>query len=261
MPSIVSVGLVAVGSIALVAACTPFERTVIRGSGEVVTQDHALSGFDRVEAGRTLDLLVRPAEAFAVSLTADDDFLGYVTVEQRGDTLKLDVDDDVELRGTHRVEITMPSLRHLELHGAASADVAGFGADGSMEFDLSGASDLLCTDIGAEAVTLGLSGASDLSCTDLRAARLEARLSGASDLELDGSATSGRIRASGASEADLEGLALTDADVRLSGASHAAVTVGGRLEADLSGASELRYAGDPELGTMKTSGGSSADPA
>ena len=261
MSRFVPIGLVSLGAAVLITACTPFARTVIRGSGEVATQEFALDGFDRVEAGRTFDLHIRPADTFAVTLRADDAFLDYITVERRGDELRIDVDDDVDLRGTHSVEITMPSLQRLELHGAAAADVAGFDGGARLELDLSGASDLECGDLEAGTIALELSGASDASCAGLQTGHLDTRLSGASELRLEGSATAGKIKASGASEAVLDELELVEADVRLSGASHAQINVRGRLEADLSGASRLRYAGAPELGTMKTSGGSSVDPA
>jgi len=39
------------------------------------------------------------------------------------------------------------------------------------------------------------------------------------------------------------------------------VTVGGTLNAEASGGSRLEYAGDPQLGTVDVSGGSTVEPA
>jgi len=47
-----------------------------------------------------------------------------------------------------------------------------------------------------------------------------------------------------------------DAEINLSGASDATINASGRLDGDLSGASKLSYVGNPTLGSINTSGGS-----
>jgi hypothetical protein len=81
-------------------------------------------------------------------------------------------------------------------------------------------------------------------------------ISGASDVELDGSASDATIEASGASKARLSDFTVKDAEVKLSGASNASINASGRLDADLSGASQLNYAGNPTMGTIRVSGAS-----
>lgn len=249
------------GAALIVTGCTLIDREVVRGSGELITEQYDLSGFDRVDAGRALEVRIRPGQEHVVSLTVDDNVVRYVTVTRRGTRLDLDVDDRVDLRdATHLVEITMPALRRLALHGAASGDLAGFEGQQRLDLELSGASRLDCTGIEADVLVLELSGASTTSCAEVQTDDLKVRLSGASVATLDGDASDGRVHASGASSADLGDLVVTDADVRLSGASNAEVSVSEHLEANLSGLSRLRYAGDPDLGSVKTSGGSSVEP-
>jgi len=50
--------------------------------------------------------------------------------------------------------------------------------------------------------------------------------------------------------------AVVNADVSLSGGSRATINLDGRLDADLSGGSNLLYIGDPTMGDINTSGGS-----
>ena len=77
---------------------------------------------------------------------------------------------------------------------------------------------------------------------------------------LEGSATGLTIAGSGASSLDLADFTVNTADVTLSGASEATVNVQERIDpVDVSGASRLRYLGDPALGDVSTSGGSSVD--
>ena len=82
-------------------------------------------------------------------------------------------------------------------------------------------------------------------------------LSGASTVELAGSAQDLDVEASGASQVRLGGFTVRNARVNLSGASQGTVNAGGTLSGTLSGASHLGYRGNPTLGDINTSGGSS----
>ncbi|GAH61199.1 unnamed protein product, partial [marine sediment metagenome] len=55
---------------------------------------------------------------------------------------------------------------------------------------------------------------------------------------------------SGGSHIDLEGFSVNNADINLSGGSHATVNVGGTLDAKLNGGSRVFYVGDPAMGEI-----------
>ena len=55
---------------------------------------------------------------------------------------------------------------------------------------------------------------------------------------------------------DLSNFPANNANVNLSGASSATIKLDGRLDADISGASHLYYIGEPTMGNIVTSGGS-----
>mgnify|MGYP001819529312 FL=1 len=140
MPRLVSLCLITGAATLAVTACTPFDREAVRGSGEVTTRDYDVSDFDRIRVGRALDIEIVPGDTHSVELIADDNIMRYITVDQRGDTLVLDVDDDVSLRRvTHRFEIAVPELERVELHGASKANVT---ATRQLEAELSGFSKL-----------------------------------------------------------------------------------------------------------------------
>ena len=73
---------------------------------------------------------------------------------------------------------------------------------------------------------------------------------------MQGSASDIVIEGSGASRVELADFPLNNADINLSGASTGTVNLKGRLDAELSGASKLRYIGEPTMGNINTSGGS-----
>lgn len=104
---------------------------------------------------------------------------------------------------------------------------------------------------------LEVSGASKLSLANLKNDFLKVDASGASKIKVDGETKNLDIELSGESRFDAENLKSENATVDASGASNASVNVSGDLKADLSGASNVTYSGNPKNLDKKTSGASS----
>jgi hypothetical protein len=235
--------LVLVGLITLLAGCGDDEGDAeeVRGSGNVVSQEMALADFTAVEGANAFEVEITQSDIFAVTIRVDDNILDLLDVSKEGDTLKIGLEGGVSLRGdvTLEASITMPNLEGLELSGASSASVSGFRSSDRLDIDLSGASTL---------------------DGDLEVAQTDINASGASRVVLEGSATEATIEGSGASSLDLADFTVNTAEVRLSGASDATVRARKRIDpVDVSGASKLRYLGDPSLGDVTTSGASTVD--
>ena len=113
------------------------------------------------------------------------------------------------------------------------------------------------SDMAASDIEFELSGASRVRGDITAGGDARLNLSGASSVQLQGSASDLVIDASGASRVELDNFPVDNVDVKLSGASGATVNLDGRLDANLSGASKLSYIGEPTMGDVRTSGGSS----
>jgi hypothetical protein len=232
----------------------------LQGSGNVVSEQVALADFTEIEAQSAFDLEITQSDTFAVTVRADDNILDLLDVSKSGDTLRLGLERGVSLRGDVTLEatITMPDLEGLKLSGASRASVSGFRSSGRLDINLSGAS-RVDGDLEAGEVDIRLSGASRVD-GDLEAGDVDIDASGASRVVLEGSATGLILEGSGASSLDLADFTVNTAEVELNGASEATVNVQERIDpVDVSGASRLRYLGDPSLGDVSTSGGSSVD--
>ncbi|UCD40301.1 MAG: DUF2807 domain-containing protein, partial [Candidatus Bathyarchaeota archaeon] len=139
---------------------------------------------------------------------------------------------------TLRARITLPELHELELSGGTHGTLEGFSSSHEFVAELSGGSSLSGDFTTDRDVQFALSGGSHL-------------------VQLNGAARDLRISASSGSSLGLSGFNVHDASVNLSGGSHATINLDGRLDAELSGGSHLLYLGDPTLGEIETSGGSS----
>jgi hypothetical protein len=91
----------------------------------------------------------------------------------------------------------------------------------------------------------------------LEARDVEIEVSGASVVTLTGSAKRARLSASAASRLELGRFALGSANVKLTGASTAAINARAKLDYVLEGAARLGYRGNPAVGRAETSGASS----
>jgi len=238
-------GLMTIGVVitlaVLAGACTPPSLTVIRPSGNVVSQELAITGFDQVGISHAFIVDIAQGESFAVVLRVDENALEHLDVVTQGGTLKIGLKSGTTTAFsttglTLEATVTLPELTGVELSGASHGNVSGFDSGRSLDVKVSGASQLR---------------------GDIAAGDAWFDVSGASQVRLSGSAGDIRINASGASIVDLADFPASDARVEVSGASKATVNAGGRLDAEASGASTVFYVGEPTLGNVETSGASS----
>lgn len=102
-----------------------------------------------------------------------------------------------------------------------------------------------------------VSGASSGDLTGINNENLTIDASGASKIKIEGTAKELRVDLSGASRLDSENLKSENVWVEASGASNATVYASNEINAEASGASCIRYAGNPKEANQSSSGASS----
>jgi hypothetical protein len=225
---------------ALLAGCTFPRLSGVMGSGRPVTRDYPITDFSRVEVQNAFDATIRQGDEFKVSVTVDDNLLDYLVVDKVGDTLVIRFDNRnaVSFRSNNQAAaITLPKLEGVKASGASAVRLMDVTSDGRFDAELSGASRLT-----------GVLDAPEL--------RLEE--SGASNALLNGTVPKVDLALSGASTSDLSHVLAQALSARVSGASSATVNASESLDFDLSGASTLRYLGEPSISLQNVSGGSRA---
>ena len=228
---------------------------VVKGSGNLATAKFDFSDFTRVEVGSAFEVEIDQSGSYSISVTADDNLFDYILVSKQGSTLKIRLKSASYIATNTKAEITMPQLRGLELSGASKGTISGFSSTENLKVEVSGASSLELVDISSGDAKLSISGASSVK-GNLKTGDIDFDVSGASTVELEGSAKDIDVDASGASHVKLADFSVRNADVTLGGASNGTVNLDGRLDAGLSGASHLKYIGEPTMGNINTSGAS-----
>jgi hypothetical protein len=190
----------------------------LTGSGNVVTQEEAFTGFDRLDVSQGFQVDISQGDTFSVVIRVDDNLVEHLDVAKEGSTLKIGLKPSrsYNLQNvTLEADVTMPELTGADL--ASGSHLGGDFEAGDVTFNLSGGSHVT------------LSGT-------------------AGDLTVD---------TNGGSHAKLANLTVVDANVEAKGGSHATVNPSGRLDAVARGGSHVRYLGSPTLGTMDSDSSSS----
>ena len=127
----------------------------------------------------------------------------------------------------------------------------------SADITASGSSDISLTGIFGGGVEVSASGASEILIGDLQADFVVVEASGSSAVTLQGSAANVDLGAGGASRIDAQNLEAITATADSSGSSNISVWVSESLSARASGASSVRYRGNPTTIDRSTSGSGS----
>ena len=210
---------------------------VMVGEGPLATKEGDVGQFTGLDVSHAFNVRITRSDQCRVQIRTNENLVPYLMLENKGGILHIGFQSGVHIsHATSEAYIEMPSVREIHFSGAANGELIGDWLISSLEVEMSGASKL--------------SGR-------VMVEQLKADLSGASNLSLRGSGNKIDLSGSGASGFDMRDFAGSDATVDLSGASHVALTANGNLNGELSGASSLRYRGDPKLGPFQTSGASS----
>jgi len=249
--------LVTASLLTVFAGCRGATEAII-GSGNLITQEMDFTDFTKLEINHVFQAKVTRSDSFFISITVDDNLLEYVTVRKSGNTLRIYLKGGYSYIGTTKiVEIAMPKIDKLRLSGASRAEVSGFRSSDRLELEASGVSSLNIVDLKAGDTIFVISGGSHI-VGGIEIADGRCNVSGASSINLEGYASDISIEVSGASQANLADFSVSDATVKISGASVVTINASGTIDGNVSGASRLTYLSDPAL-TIDMSGDSTVE--
>lgn len=197
-----------------------------------------LTDFDEIKYGSAYEVQIVSGSSFKVTALGDSRDLDDLDVRVRNGQLTVDYLKNGWLSGNRRYRMKLlietPTFKSLDVKGASDTEVLDFRSFDEMSLKVSGASKLRFK-APVKNMSLDMSGASTsnlFEAIDL----IDAQVSGASTLN--------------AVEKDV-----LEAILDVSGASRVNIAVLDRLEVEASGASTVKYRGDPSV-KQKTSGAS-----
>ena len=212
----------------LTSSCVGFNEKSVKLSGVTKVSTKEVSAFDKVDVSGAIDVIVNIGNKSEVVIEADSAIMPYVVTEVKDRELRIYNKDIIGFYNFKNnkilVTITTPSI---------------------LELESSGACDVTINDLKTDMFKVSLSGACDL-IGSFECNVLDFESSGSSDSKLKGKVKNCNIELSGACDIKALDLEVDSLKIEGSGSSNVEITVQNSLDVELSGASELRYKGEPK---------------
>ena len=223
---------------ACITAVNAQRNKKIKGNGNVVTIERNTSDYDGIRVGGFFEVHLVEGNEGKITLKGDDNLLEYIETDVKGRSLTIKSKDNMNLRPSEKVLITVAveSIDYLRLSGSGKVI-------GEKTLD-------------TENFKIRTSGSRNLDLA-LDSENLSITTSGSSRINLRGNSVDLEVTSSGSSIINAYELEVEDAKIVLSGSSKVRVMVNKDIDARVSGSGNIRYKGNPEKVNTKTSGSGS----
>jgi hypothetical protein len=228
-----------IACIALAVSASSCKFNCVHGSGHQSSETRAITDkFTKLEISGGFKVVLKQDSSQKITITADDNLLKYIKTSVEGGSLHVYSHKNFCNSGEMTLNIGVGNLDEIRSSGATELSCDGKLVAKNIEFHLSGASKV------------------DL---ELNAANVTTDGSGVTEMTLRGQATSNRIDISGVAKIHAFDFVVSDYDISTSGAGHCEINVLHSLHVSSSGASDIKYRGNPTDVTNDKSGASSLE--
>jgi len=212
----------------------------LSGNRKVREEAREVAPYSNIVATGGLEVTISEDGTHKALVKADANLLPYIETKVEEQPLYVSTTKPISSAKELHVFLSTKQLRSVSLSGAVEFKSLGTLKADKLNFEGSGATETkLSLDV------------NDFVCS----------LSGASQIDCKGRAENVELEASGASEINWYDFEIENLDIAASGACDAEVFVNKSLRIELSGASELKYRGQPKIEKTSVSGASEIKPA
>jgi len=241
-----------------VVSIAPAGGGTVRGSGTVVEETRAVSGFTGVELATIGTLHIQTGNSESLRIEAEDNLMQYLLTEVRGGRLSIaNRGEGVNLQSTRPIHyyLTVTALDTIVISSSGDVEAPDLQA-GRFSATIHSSGNLEMGDLQAGTLTVNITSSGNVTMGTLNADTLEVDISSSGNLKIAGGEVGRQtITISSSGEYTAQDLQSTEADVRLSSSGSATIRVRDRLRANLSSSGEVRYAGSPTVDVTATSSG------
>ncbi len=197
----------------------------VTGHGNVVTKERKTDSFTGLKVSSGIDVYLKQGNNETVSVEADENLHEYILTEVRGGVLNVYSDYNIREAERKRVYVTMKEVHSVKTTSAG--DVFGV------------------TPINSDRLELSASSAGDIKL-EVHAKNTNIDISSSGDITISGETDMLRANLSSAGDLNAFDLKAREADVSVSSAGDADVSVSERITARASSAGDINYRGDPK---------------
>jgi len=214
----------------IISSC---KMSCTKGSGHVVSENRKVADFTKLDISGSYNVELVQDSSLNVSISVDDNLLKQISTEVSGDKLNIKTENNICPSGQIVVTIGVRNLDEIDQSGAINLTTKG---------------KLVTKNLG-----MNLAGSGNLTM-NLDAANLNTTASGTVELNLKGQATSHSMNLSGEGKIHAFDFVVGNYDLETSGAGDFEINVLHELTVNSSGATAVKYKGNPTTINNKKSG-------
>jgi hypothetical protein len=218
----------------LITACG---LSYTQGSGNVITEERDVSGFDQVNMSGFGEMIITQGNDESLTIETDDNLMQFIETEVRNNTLYLEFTENTipDPSDTIAYHLTLIDLEALELSGAG-------------EFSIQS--------LDTPRLEITFSGAGRIDLDSLNTDELTVQISGAGDVNLAGKVSVQEVNIEGAGQYLASDLESDQASVKIEGVGKATIWAHDSLDIRVDGAGNVEYYGSPTVNQNIQGGGS-----
>jgi Putative auto-transporter adhesin, head GIN domain len=237
-PSSIARRLVVLAGLAVATAA----GAATSGSGNVVTETRAVTGFAAIALRGGIDLVVRQGQSEGVTVRGEDNIVPLVQTTLEGSgadkTLRIQFKPGESIRTHKKVEVTVDLIQLRALSAAGSGDIRVQPLKTpALALSISGSSDARFEQLEVGAFTIGIAGSGDVAARG-KAGKVEVSIAGSGDV---------RVRE----------LAAEDVSISIAGSGDASVNATKTLAVSIAGSGDVEYSGGATLAKSRVAGSGS----
>lgn len=216
-------------ALSALACVNSIDIRTVRGSGEVIEEQRVVEDFSSVNLAGLGHLYIELGQEEALTIEAEDNLIGYIETEVKGQELVISIQDDINIQPEEpiRYYLTVVSLDEVVVSGLGDVEVP--------ELDV-------------DRFKVLISGAGDIDIDALTADSFEVVISGLGDLNVaDGVVDTQEILISGGGSYSASRMESSAAEVTISGLGSANLRVSDTLDVTISGGGDIDYYGSPSV--------------
>jgi hypothetical protein len=209
-------------------SCT-FDYRSVNASGNVIKQDRNISDFSGIKAAGPVDVEVKQAGNYRVTVEADDNIMDLLIIRREGNSLLIKLRDNVRIKNaaTLKVYVEMPHLKSVDIAGSGNVKSVGLIENNDeVDVDIAGSGDVYL---------------------EVRTPKVSASVAGAGKTHIEGETRTLKVDIAGSGDVDAAKLKSEEAKVNIGGSGNVKVFASLKLDISIAGSGDVVYYGTPEI--------------
>lgn len=225
--------------IAIFFSCRFIGGKRVRGTGNLITQERTISGFEGVENYGSFDVILIPSSTASVKVEAEDNLQQYIETYVDNNKLQIRQRDGYNLRPRREMKITVSGPVFTTVITNGSGNIVGQG--------------LLNTNNGNVSLRVAGSGNIDV---EMNASRIDSEIAGSGNIKVKGTSKEFEGGVYGSGNIRAASLQSEDSKIEIAGSGNVEVYATNKLDVRVMGSGEVKHRGTAQVSASITGSGS-----